>query len=114
MRIRFLALAIVALIGLTAFAPAPFVKPDRKRGRGGDLLAQLQGTWSIAKKERMGPNGQVSKYSTAQKIRIEKDLWQFVSAAEGKGGRGAPAKGGWGGGAAPKAKGKAGPFRASY
>jgi hypothetical protein len=86
MRLRMLATALVALIGLTAFAPAPFVRPDRKRDRdGADLLASLQGTWSISSKVRMNPNGNLSKYSTSQKLRIENDTWQFVSALEGKG-----------------------------
>jgi hypothetical protein len=84
-----LLVALVALIGLTAFAPAPFVKPDRKRDRDeGDILGKLQGTWSISSKVRMGPNGILSKYSTSQKLQIEKDAWQLTSAGMGKGGKG--------------------------
>jgi uncharacterized protein (TIGR03067 family) len=105
MRTRLIALAVFALIGVTAFAPAPFMKSDHgKGGRGGDVLAQLQGTWKIADKQRMGPNGQLMKYSTAQCIVIEKETWQFTTM------RGA----GLGGGP-PIAKGKAkGGFGASY
>lgn len=85
MRIRWVAFAVLAVAGLTAFAPAPFVKPDRDRASKGDVLAGLQGTWSVTDKQRMGPNGQLSKYSTSQKIRIEKDSWRNVLASEVKG-----------------------------
>ena len=98
MRIRLIALAVVGLIGLTAFAPAPFVKSERKRGHGGDVLDALQGTWSMTEKVRMGPNGNLTKYSTSQKVRIEKDAWSFVSALGGKGGGVGKGKGGGFGG----------------
>jgi len=85
MRIRLIALAVVAVIAVTAFAPAPFTKTDRKRGRGGDVLAALQGTWAITEKTRMGPNGALTKYSTTtQKVQIEDGVWRYVSANEGK------------------------------
>jgi uncharacterized protein (TIGR03067 family) len=85
MRIRWIALAVMALVGLTAFAPAPFIKSGRDRNPG-DVLAALQGTWSITEKQRAGPNGRLMKYSTAQKIRIEKDTWRSLSASEVNGG----------------------------
>lgn len=82
MRIRLIALAVLALGGLTAFAPAPFMRVDRKKES--DTLSMLQGTWSMTEKVRMGPNGQLSKYSTTQKVVIEKDSWRFSTAAEAK------------------------------
>src|SRR4051794_29228181 len=97
MRTRLIALAVVALVAVTAFAPAPFTKTDRKHGRGGDVLAALQGTWTITEKTRMGPNGALSKYSTTtQKVQIEDGLWRFVSANEGKLKAKAGGKGGFG------------------
>jgi hypothetical protein len=84
MRFRLL-VALFAVLGATAFAPAPFVKPDRNRDREeGDPLPRLQGTWSMTSKERMGPNGTVSKYSTtSQKLAIQDDSWSFVYVAKG-------------------------------
>jgi len=81
MRIRLIALAVVALIGLTAFAPAPFMKTDRRKDRG-DVLDALQGVWSITEKQRMGPNGRLLKMSASQKVRIDKDGWRYVSSFE--------------------------------
>jgi hypothetical protein len=101
MRIRLIALAVMALIGLTAFAPAPFTRNDRRRGHGGDVLDALQGTWSVTEKVRMGPNGTLMNYSTRQKLRIENDDWSFVSALAAKGGGGI-------------ARGKGGPARRAY
>ena len=77
MRTRLIALAVFALIGVTAFAPAPFMKSKHGKKRGGDVLAMLQGTWSITEKTRKGPNGELMKYSTTQRIVIEKESWQF-------------------------------------
>jgi len=96
MRIRWTALAVMALVGLTAFAPAPFIKSPRERNPG-DVLAALQGTWSTIEKQRAGPNGRMMNYSTTQKIRIEKDTWRTMTAAEirkGGGGGGGPGPGG--------------------
>jgi hypothetical protein len=96
MRIRLIALAVVAVAGLTAFAPAPFTKTDRRKDHL-DGLDALQGTWSMTEKTRMGPAGQVYNYSTtSQKVRIEKDSWQFVRGVAARGGKGG--KGGKGGG----------------
>jgi uncharacterized protein (TIGR03067 family) len=93
MRIR-LPLALLALIGLTAFAPAPFLKPDRKPSGDSALLQRMQGTWSITAKQRMGPDGVVN-YSTRQKVHIEKDQWEFLSTsakAPKAGAKGPPAR----------------------
>lgn len=78
MRIHLL-IALVALVGTTAFAPAPFLKTRRHRERGTmDLLPQLQGTWSITSKVRTGPNGRQTNYSTSQQIQFEKDTFQYT------------------------------------
>jgi hypothetical protein len=59
--------------------------------RDGDVINALQGTWSITEKVRMGPNGALTKYSTAQKISIEGESWRFTSAAlKGKVPKGGP------------------------
>lgn len=88
-------LGVVVLLVAAAFAPAPLPKPDRRNNPHAELLARLQGTWTLTAKQMMTPDGLLNT-STRQKVQIEKDRWQFVSA--GKGG-----KGGKGGGP-PKAK----------
>jgi len=85
MRNRLIALAVLAVIGLTAFAPAPLIRNERKRDRDGDVIDALQGTWSVTEKVRMGPNGTLMKYSTAQKVCVEGEAWRFTSAAALKG-----------------------------
>jgi hypothetical protein len=108
MRTRLIALAVFALIGAAAFAPAPFMKSDHGKNRGRDVLSMLQGTWSIAEKTRKGPDGELMKYSTTQRIVIEKETWQFTSPRALAGG------GGPGIGAAPKGKAKGGTGAVSY
>src|SRR5258707_1084028 len=108
MRTRLIALAVFALIGVTAFAPAPFMKSDHgKGGRGGDVLARLQGTWKVAEKTRMGPNGEMMKYSSSQAVIIEKETWRYSSL------RGGGVAGGGPGPGAGKGKAKGG-FGTSY
>jgi hypothetical protein len=97
MRTRMIALAVFALLGAAAFAPAPFVKSHSQGRRGDrDVLAALQGRWKIVEKQRMGPDGQLLNYGTSQGVLIEEDNWQNVSRAA-LNGRAAPrgkAKGG--------------------
>src|SRR3954469_19988163 len=100
MRVRLIALAVLAVAGLTAFAPAPFMKTDRHKGSGGEGLAAMQGTWQVTEKTRMGPNGQWMAYATRQKLEIHEDSWQYVTTLAAKGGFG---KGGGIGGKGGKA-----------
>lgn len=98
MRVRLIALAVLAVAGLTAFAPAPFMKTDRHKGSGGEGLAAMQGTWQITEKTRMGPNGQSMAYATRQKVEISEDSWQYVTTLAAKGGKGGGIGGKGGGG----------------
>lgn len=95
-------LGLVVLLGTTAFAPAPFLKPDRRNGADTELLTRLQGTWRMTAKQVMTPDG-LGNMSTRQHVRIEKGQWQFVSTkGPPKGGAG---KGGFGGKAGKKGPG---------
>ncbi len=78
MRYRLL-VALIVMICATAFAPAPFIKPNRGRTHGGEPLARLQGTWTVTSKERMS-GGSLQKFgiSNSQKLLIDKDGWQYV------------------------------------
>jgi uncharacterized protein (TIGR03067 family) len=68
MRSRALLVAATAL-GLMAYAPAPFPRPDRK-----DDLKTLEGTWTVARYER---GGAAVRIGTALKVRIEGSKWSF-------------------------------------
>jgi uncharacterized protein (TIGR03067 family) len=67
MRCRLL-LALTAILGTTAFAPAPFPRPEKVDPTG------LTGTWAVVRYERGGaPVG-----GQTLKARIEKNKWTFL------------------------------------
>ncbi len=68
MRIRALMVAL-AVLSQTAFAPAPFPKPERK-----DDLKSLEGTWSVARYELAG----AARPTAKMKVRIEGNKWTFL------------------------------------
>jgi uncharacterized protein (TIGR03067 family) len=67
---RRLAVALVALIALTAFAPVPFPRPDKKN-------SSLQGTWTLVTQTRNGTAVAMKGVaaSTRRTVRIEGDKW---------------------------------------
>jgi uncharacterized protein (TIGR03067 family) len=69
MRTRALILTLAAL-GLTAFAPAPFPRPDRK-----DDLKKLAGTWTVTRYER---EGIAVRINATLKVQIEGNKWSFL------------------------------------
>ncbi len=69
MRIRALIIA-VAVLGLTAFAPAPFPRPDRK-----DDLKGLSGTWTVT---RYDMGGTAVGLAGTMKVKIEGNKWSFL------------------------------------
>jgi uncharacterized protein (TIGR03067 family) len=72
MRKRALIVAMVAVFGLTAFAPAPFPKPNRK-----DDVKGLAGTWTVTRYER-GGTAVARAAGSALKVRIEGNKWSFL------------------------------------
>lgn len=73
---RRLAAALLAVLGLTAFAPAPLPRPAR---RGGEIAAisleTCQGTWRIVREEEVRVGGWGEKRLTSRFIRIHGGEW---------------------------------------
>jgi uncharacterized protein (TIGR03067 family) len=70
-----LIVALVAVIALTAFAPVPFTKPNKKEK---NAPGNLQGTWELVSLERARGKGKgIGKASSQTKVRIEGDKWSF-------------------------------------
>jgi uncharacterized protein (TIGR03067 family) len=67
MRTR-LFVALVAVIALPAFAPAPFPRPKKND------LKYLSGSWSLVRYER---GGKAVGTASSLKVRIEGDKWMF-------------------------------------
>lgn len=71
-------LALLALLGLTAFAPAPFLRPER-RGDDRITLEGFQGTWRVVNMQTSRSSGKHDPYSwTVTHIRVTKDRWEFM------------------------------------
>jgi uncharacterized protein (TIGR03067 family) len=69
MRYRLL-LGLLALLGLTAFAPAPFPKPPK------DDLKRLAGVWAVDRYERGGSSLRSTK--AKMRLRITGNNWEFM------------------------------------
>lgn len=78
---RRLLLAVVALAGLTAFAPAPFPKSQRDT----ISLERIQGTWKVISLEVI-EKGNVPKQIDLSytHIRVKEDYWQTLVINDGK------------------------------
>src|SRR5262245_52842814 len=70
--------AVLAVMWLTAFAPAPF--PIGRRDSKGNLsLAEIQGTWSVIRTGWLRDGTTFEPWGWLKEIRIEKDVLTFVS-----------------------------------
>jgi uncharacterized protein (TIGR03067 family) len=78
-----LLLAGVVLGTLTAFAPAPLPKKERKKGDS-LTLERLRGVWVVQKVEQSSKGGYQRSSDNLAEVRIEGSRWTFVS------GRGGP------------------------
>ncbi len=69
-------LLCLALLGVVAFAPAPFPRTGR---RGSDVaIEQIQGTWTILKLEMTdGKGGLTDQGNYLKEVRIDRDRWSF-------------------------------------
>jgi uncharacterized protein (TIGR03067 family) len=73
-----LLLGCLALLGVTAFAPAPFPRPGRVGKNHPLSLGQVQGTWTILKLEITEANGGMRDQGNyLAEVRIDKDRWSF-------------------------------------
>lgn len=72
-------LALLALLALTAFAPAPFPKNQRRNGDAALTVDSIQGLWRVTAMRTARPNGQHENYQwTVTHIRVAKDRWNWV------------------------------------
>src|SRR5262245_45045867 len=77
-RVRMLFVALVALVGLTAFAPAPFPKADRRGERGLVTLQSLQGNWRVVSFGSIGQNGQLRHVLWFQHVHVRGNHLRYV------------------------------------
>ena len=78
MKARFL-VALLALGGLTAFAPAPFPRPQRRGDPGVISLPNFQGNWKAVSFDSIGPNNQKNKIGLwFQGVRVRGDRWIYL------------------------------------
>ena len=74
-----LLLACLALVGATAFAPAPFPR-SRKAALEGVTVERIQGDWTILQLHMTEANGgKRDQGKSLSRIRIEKDRWTFCN-----------------------------------
>jgi uncharacterized protein (TIGR03067 family) len=74
-------LALVVLLALTAFAPAPFPKVAR-HGSGGDAISlqHFQGKWELVRNETIAPNGKRSEWKNGNlvAVRVKGNQWIYL------------------------------------
>jgi hypothetical protein len=72
-----LILALIILVGVTAFAPAPFPRKDR---RGTILFGarSMEGLWKVEKVERSNKGGYLNSTSLMSHIQIQGGRWIFM------------------------------------
>jgi uncharacterized protein (TIGR03067 family) len=71
--------SLVVLVAVTAFAPAPFPRLERKRVETIDLAA-LRGLWRAVSIEEVQPDGSLKGIPwRVRHVRIEEDRWAFGS-----------------------------------
>jgi uncharacterized protein (TIGR03067 family) len=76
MRVR-VVVALIALVGLTAFTPAPFPRKDQRAREVLDLKG-LQGYWRVEKAERTTNGTYTVVPDPVTHILIENDVWVFM------------------------------------
>lgn len=80
---RRLAVALIATLGLTAFAPAPLPKPARRDAGEQINLQSFQGTWRSVKLEQIEQGGGKREIPwNIAAVRIQDDLWTFINTGE--------------------------------
>jgi hypothetical protein len=86
---RRLGFALLVLLGLTAFAPAPFPKSGRRGQEHEITLQSFQGRWRVTNMQSSRANGQHTPYNwNVTHIKITDNSWEFVSGNAGGGGNG--------------------------
>jgi uncharacterized protein (TIGR03067 family) len=83
-----IAAALLALSLLTAFAPAPFPKTQRRVAVTEISLATFQGTWRVTSMRTARANGAHTPYTwEVTHVRITKDQWEYMENGRSQGPR---------------------------
>jgi uncharacterized protein (TIGR03067 family) len=70
----------IAVLGLTAFAPAPFPRTERRDADAIDLQ-RFQGDWKAVSFDEVGPNNQRTAIGLWFKgVRVNGERWSYLSA----------------------------------
>src|SRR5262245_3010612 len=73
-----IAVALLAVVTLTAFAPAPF--PKVRRNSDTTTLLTCQGTWRVEHLQVVGNQGQLTKTEWGvSHVRITEDRWSLLN-----------------------------------
>src|SRR5262249_22256329 len=68
-----------ALLALTAFAPAPLPRSERRRDADAVSLPRLQGDWKVVSFDTVGPNKSLTPISQwFQGVRFKGDRWIYL------------------------------------
>jgi uncharacterized protein (TIGR03067 family) len=74
-----LAFSLLVLLAATAFAPAPFPRPQRGPKVDEITIQTFQGTWRVASMKRSRRDGNHTPHNwNITHIRVEKDSWTFL------------------------------------
>src|SRR5262245_43289732 len=75
-----LIVAAVALLGLTAFAPAPLPRPPKRDNRDEISLRHFQGRWQHVRIENIEPGGGRKEWKNANivAVQIKGDQWIYL------------------------------------
>jgi uncharacterized protein (TIGR03067 family) len=78
-------LALLAVFGVSAFAPAPFPRTDRQDRETEVSLRFLQGKWDVVSMETINEQGQRQRARWGVKgIVVQGDHWSYVYSLGGK------------------------------
>jgi uncharacterized protein (TIGR03067 family) len=76
-RVRRVVLALLAVLGVTAFAPAPFPRTERRSAEARLDLNAIQGVWAAVSIDVM-QNGKLRRISWGvRRIYVRKGVWGF-------------------------------------
>jgi hypothetical protein len=78
-----LVVVLIALLGASAFAPAPFPRPSRKADNNDISLTSFQGIWRVEAFATSSSSGNHAKRDWHIKyIRVKDDQWSFMNSLE--------------------------------
>jgi hypothetical protein len=83
MKLR-LGLSLLALLGLSAFAPAPFPRSSRRGDQAELTLTAFQGRWRVTKWQGSRASGQHHLYlaQSITHVRVKGGRWEFLGSSD--------------------------------